>query len=292
MSAPSLPTLLWTHWQASSPVEIGVACGAGLYLLGVRRTRTRWPARRTAAFLAGLALITVALVSGIGAEDDTLLSDHMVQHLLLLQAAPLLLLAGRPGLLALRAAPAASRRGLAGAFERLRPLTRPGVCLATFTLVVVGTHLPAFYDATLRHLWLHELEHGLYLLAGALMWWPVLDADPLPRRRLNGLARLAYIVVAMVPMTVVGAYLSRDVHLAYTPYAAPARSLGISPVIDQQLGGTIMWVLGSMVMVVAGLWLAMAAMVDEERRMQVRERRHDELGSVSLGGGPAVGGRP
>jgi putative membrane protein len=288
MSAPSLPTLLWTHWAPSTSVEAGVACAAGLYLLGVHRTRSRWPPRRTAAFLGGLGIIVLALVSGIGAEDDTLLSDHMVQHLLLLEVAPLLLLAGHPGLLALRAAPVASRRSLAGAFERLRPLTHPGVCLGVFTVVVLGTHVPAFYDATLRHVWLHELEHGLYLAAGTLMWWPVLDADPLPRRRLNGLGRLAYIILAMIPMTVVGAYLSRDVHLAYAPYAAPAQTLGISAIVDQQLGGMIMWVLGSMVMILAGLWLAMAAMVDEERRLQVRERHHDDLGGLEL---PQLGGR-
>ena len=50
-----------------------------------------------------------------------------------------------------------------------------------FAAVVVLTHLPAFYDATLRAPRLHYGEHVLYLLAGLLMWSPLLDGDPAPR---------------------------------------------------------------------------------------------------------------
>ena len=54
------------------------------------------------------------------------------------------------------------------------------------------THLPAFYDATLRHPALHDLEHALYLVAGLLLWSPLLDGDPAPRApaRRSGPARL------------------------------------------------------------------------------------------------------
>ena len=68
------------------------------------------------------------------------------------------------------------------------------------------------------------------------------------------------------------------------PTAAPAHALGISAVVDQQQAGAIMWVLGSTLMVLAGLWQAMAALVAEERRLQARERAADA--------GPAEGARP
>jgi cytochrome c oxidase assembly factor CtaG len=138
---------------------------------------------------------------------------------------------------------------------------------------VLGTHLPAFYDATLTTPVLHDAEHLIYVAAGALMWWPIVDADPMPRRRLDGFGRLAYLIAAMLPMTILGAYLDRATSLVYAGYAAPARALGISAVTDQQQAGAIMWVLGSTLMIAAGLWQAMAAMVDEERRLQVREQR-------------------
>jgi putative membrane protein len=138
--------------------------------------------------------------------------------------------------------------------------------------VVGGSHVPGFYDATLRHPALHDAEHVAYLTAGMVMWWPLLDADPLAPRRLDGFARLAYVIAAMVPMTLLGAWLDRATSLVYAGYGPPAHALGISAVTDQQQAGAIMWVLGSTVMIAAGLWQAMAAMTEEERRLQVRER--------------------
>jgi putative copper resistance protein D len=273
VSAPTLPTLLWHAWEPAWSLDVEAALAVLLYAVGVRRARSRWPARRAVAFVAGVACVVVALQSGIDAFDDRMLSDHMVQHLLLLQVAPLLLLAGRPGLLLLRAAPASARPWLVRRLETLRPATTPVACLAVFGVTVLATHLPGFYDATLRHPALHEAEHIVYVLAGLLLWWPLLDADPLARRRLDGMARLVYLIAAMVPMTVLGAYLDRHTTLVYTGYGAPARALGISAVADQQQAGAIMWVVGSTLMILAGLWQAMAAMVEEERRMVVRERR-------------------
>ena len=197
MSPPALPTLLWHAWAPTWSLDVEAVLAGLLYLLAVRRTRSRWPARRTAAFLAGIACVLVALQSGIDAYGDRMLSVHMVQHLLLLELAPLLVLAGRPGLLLLRAAPRSARPVLVRGLERLRPLTHPIACLAVFGVVVAATHLPGFYDATLRSPALHDAEHVLYLLAGLLMWWPLLDPDPLARHRLDGFARLVYVIAAM-----------------------------------------------------------------------------------------------
>ena len=70
MIAPSLPSLLVSHWHPSGVPDLAVAAAAALYLGGMARIHTRWPLRRTAAFLAGLACILVATDSGIGAYDD------------------------------------------------------------------------------------------------------------------------------------------------------------------------------------------------------------------------------
>ena len=275
MTAAQLLSLAGRGWQPLWSLDVLAALGTGLYLAAGRRVSRGWPWSWTLAFLAGIACVLVALQSGVGGFDDRLLSDHMVQHLLLLELAPLLLLAGRPGILLLRSTPPGGRPALARRLRRLRPLTHPITCLAVFWSTVWLTHLPAFYDATLRHAALHDAEHVLYLSAGALMWWPILDGDPLPGWRLNGFARLAYVIVAMLPMTLLGGYLDREMALVYSGYAAPARALGISAVADQQQAGAIMWVLGSSLMVVCGLWQAMAALIEEERRLQIRERLAD-----------------
>jgi len=77
----------------------------------------------------------------------------------------------------------------------------------------------------------------------------------------------------MVPMTIVGAYLDRNGSLVYRAYATPAHALGISALGDQAQAGAIMWVGGGMVMVAVGVWAAMAALVEEERRQAARDAR-------------------
>jgi cytochrome c oxidase assembly factor CtaG len=146
-----------------------------------------------------------------------------------------------------------------------------------FGAVVVLTHLPTVYDAAVRHAWVHYAEHALYVLAGLLMWSPLVDGDPAPRHRLSGLGRLVYLIVAMLPMALVGAYLNRQATLVYPAYGPPAHALGISALNDQAQAGAIMWVVGDVIMVAVGLWAALAAMVAEERRLLARESRSDSL---------------
>ncbi len=272
-------SLFVSHWHTAWSLDFTAAVAVGLYARAVGRVRGRWPWLRSLSFAAGVACIVVALQSGIDSLDDLLLSVHMVQHLLLLMVAPLLLLLGQPMLLALRALPGEPRRTLARTLTRASAHLRPLPCLAVFTVVVLLTHLPAFYDATLRHPLLHEAEHVLYLGAGLLLWWPILDIDPVPSHRLGGLGRLLYLLVSMAPMALVGAYLDRHQSLVYAPYGPAAHALGISAVADQQHAGAIMWVAGSMIMTVVGLWAVMSALLAEERR-----QRRSEAKSMSPSG--------
>lgn len=266
-------SLLLSHWQVDPSVVVPLAAVAALYLFAGARLRGRWPWRRTASFLAGLGCLLVALQSGIDAYDDRLLSVHMIQHTLILLLAPLLLLGGRPIVLGLAALPPAHRGRPARLLARTRGLASPAGALAVFAGVVLLTHLPAFYDAAVRHAPIHYAEHALYLMAGLLMWSPLVDGDPAPRHRLSGLGRLGYLIVAMLPMAVVGAYLNRHATLVYPAYGPPAHALGVSALDDQGQAGAIMWVVGSSLMVAVGLWAALAAMVAEERRLVARETR-------------------
>jgi cytochrome c oxidase assembly factor CtaG len=165
------------------------------------------------------------------------------------------------------------RKAVAKALARLRGYTRPLPALVAFGAVVVLTHLPSLYDVALGHQALHYAEHALYLSAGLIMWSPLIDGDPAPRHRLSGFGRLAYLIAAMMPMALVGAYLNRHATLMYPPYRGPAHALGISALDDQAVAGAIMWVIGNTIMVAVGLWAAVAAMVAEERRQLARDAR-------------------
>jgi putative membrane protein len=270
MNSTSLPSLWLSHWHLTWSLDLEAFACAAVYTLAARRVSSGWPRRRTGSFLAGIACILVALQSGIDSYDDRMLSVHMVQHMLLLMLAPLLLLGGRPLILALRTLPRRRRPVLARTLTRIRPFTSPPICIAVFSAVLVLSHLPSFYDATLRHTALHDAEHAAYLLAGLLLCWPILDGDPVPAHRLGGLGRLIYMLAAMPAMGLVGAYLNRHPTLVYPGYGPPARMLGISAVVDQQ-AGAIMWVAGSVIMTAVGLWAVVSALLAEERRQQARE---------------------
>src|SRR5689334_18236021 len=97
-----------TTWQFAPLVSAALAVAGAAYLAGAWRVGRRhparpWPRRRTLAFLLGLAVIAIAVQSSAGAYDDVLFSAHMVQHLLLIMAAPPLLVYGRPVTLLLHA---------------------------------------------------------------------------------------------------------------------------------------------------------------------------------------------
>src|SRR6516225_1373596 len=124
-----LPAFGWhavlTQWEFAPVVTAATGAAAVAYLWGAWRVARRHPARpwpwwRTALFLSGLAVVVLATQSRIGAYDDVLAWDHMVQHLLLLMVAPPLLVAGHPAA-ACQPEPAA-HLGQAGG-----PLPRRGV---------------------------------------------------------------------------------------------------------------------------------------------------------------------
>lgn len=282
-AAPSMLSLLLGHWELDWGIDAAASLYLALYLWGLARVRGRWPLRRTLCFAAGVLTVLLALQSGIDRYDDRLLSVHMVQHMLLLMLAPALVLLGQPVRLALKALPSPHRASLAQLLERSRTLTRPASCLAIFTVVLVGAHLSAFYDATLRHPLLHDCEHAAFLLAGLLLWWPLLGDDPLVRRRLGGIGRILYMLAAMPPMAVIGAYLDRTTKLVYEPYAAPAHALGVNALVNQQQAGAIMWVSGGCLLAAGGIYAAMSAMADEERRLRKREAAlaRERLGRIA-----------
>jgi len=248
------------EWTVAPPLATLTAAGAA-YALGVRRAR-RWPARRSLAFGAGLAVLALALLSGVDIWADRLQSVHMVQHTLLLLVAPLLLCAGAPVSLALRTM--RSPRRTAAALRRL-PL-HPAVGLAVLTATMLTIHLTALYEADGV---LHDAEHVWLVTAGLLFWAPLVGADPAPHRAGAG-GRIAITLAAMAPMGALSAVL-----LTAPPrsaqYAAGAAAAGVDPVADQRAAAVVMWVGGGLIVTTAALALAGIALWQEEARMRRRE---------------------
>lgn len=239
-----------------------------LYAYGLWRAPARRRTWAAAAWFAGLAALAVATSPPLERAADRALSMHMVQHELLgLVAAPLLA-AGAPVRLALAASGRATRLRL-GRILHARPvaaLAHPAVGAALFSGVLLAVHVPAVYDLTLRSGAFHAGVHAALLWSALLLWMGLLGADPLPRRA-SATATIAALVVAMGAMAALGATLAAQPHVVYAPYARGGA------LADQHVAGGLMSVGGMVVLVPLLLALAWRALVAEERRATVRERR-------------------
>ncbi len=222
---------------------------------------TRLAKGRLCAFLAGLATIYVALASPIEPFASLLLQVHMVQHLLLLMAAPPLLWLGAPMLPLLRGLPRPIRTyWIAPLFRStfLRTLfgrlTHPAVALIVFTAASWGWHVPALYDLALRSPGWHYLQHACFLGAGLLFWYPVVRPYPARPRWPLGLL-FPYLILADLQNTLLSALLTFSDHVLYPYYTTVPRLAGQSALADQATAGVLMWVPGSAVFLLPLFWI-------------------------------------
>jgi putative membrane protein len=251
----------WTF----DPAVVLLICALLLYLLGSARTvtprRTRRAERvRACCFYAALATLGIALCSPIDRLAEQLFWVHMVQHVLLIMvAAPLLVLA-RPWVRIWRAVPLAWRRSVGRGLSHgrrgapLRDLAvlvgGPTASFVMFAVVLLGWHIPALFDATLRSEGVHVLEHALFFSTAILFWKQVIPSPPL-RARLGAPARACYAAGAMVVSWILAVALAVAPHALYPHYAHLSwRPGGISALTDQQLAAGIMWVPGSITLVI------------------------------------------
>ena len=171
------------------------------------------------SFLAlGIAALWIVVASPLSHLDHHLLTAHMVQHLLLmLAAAPLVLLGARPML------------------TRWNP--HPAFCWLAGAVTVIVWHVPAIFELALRsHFW-HTFEHASFFIAGLLFWWPVIQ----PGKTASWLVPL-YLFLATLPCDALSAFLAFCGRIVYQPYASMNGHSGLSPLDDQALAGALMWV--------------------------------------------------
>ena len=125
-----------------------------------------------------------ATSSGIAAYDTTLLSVHMVQHMILGMVVPLFCALGAPVTLALRTLPRRPRGWLLAVLHSrvAKVLTFAPLTFALYVLSPWALYFTGWYDATLHSPALHELMHVHLVLIGALFFTPILGIDPVPGR--------------------------------------------------------------------------------------------------------------
>ncbi len=154
-----------------------------------RPDRTRQRRLRSIWFYCGLAVLLIAVQSPVDYWADDYFFVHMIQHLLLMFAAPTLIVAGAPWQPLLAGLPGhsgktATREVMTAAWSRpLRAvggfMLRPWISIIFFNLVMIFWHLPGPFDLAERnpaaHIW---LMHSTFFLAGVLFWLQFIESAP------------------------------------------------------------------------------------------------------------------
>ena len=219
-----------------------------------RPDRTRQRRRRSAWFYAGLAVLLIAVQSPIDYWADDYFFVHMIQHLLLMFAAPTLIVAGAPWQPLLDALPgesgkAATREVLTARWTRpLRAmggtLLRPWVSIVIFNIVMIVWHLPGPFDLAERnqavHIW---LMHASFFIAGILFWLQFIGSPPF-RIKLTPVSQASALVLTNVVMWVIAMAMGFLSSTSWYPVYNHVPGVTLPAFADQQIGAGILWICG------------------------------------------------
>ncbi|TBL29745.1 cytochrome c oxidase assembly protein [Verrucosispora sp. NA02020] len=273
-------TAVVTEARLDNWLAVVLVVAAALYLYGVHRLRLRgdrWPIARTVFFLGpGLGGIASVTVSGLHAYDTTLLSVHMVQHMVLSMIAPIFLALGAPVTLALRTLPTRPRKRLLAVLHSrvVRIWTFPLVAFAIFVVNPFALYFTDLYRYTLENVWAHEVVHAHFIMTGCLFFWPLVGLDPLPGRW--PYPGRALLMLLSVPFhTVLGLTVMQSSTLFGGDWYPSLGLAWADPWDDQVLAGGILWAGGEFVSVTMLGVLVVQWMRSAEREARRVDRELD-----------------
>ena len=269
MLAASIP--VDGSWTFAPIVLVALVGYAVAYALRWRRARAQGGARaasmaRLALWMTGVALLFVALISPVDRIGEQLAAVHMVQHLLIADLAPICLTLGLTKWI-LRPVTRRIHR-----IERAAgPFGHPAFGVVAYVGAMWLWHVPALYDAALRHGGVHVIEHLTFGAAGLLYWWHLLS--PIRSRlRLSGLGPVMYMASTKLLVGFLGVLLAFAPNVLYPFYEAGGDRWGLSTLDDQHVAGLIMALEQSLVMGIALAYLFVRMLAESDAEDQRAER--------------------
>jgi putative copper resistance protein D len=265
----------------------------GAYLVGVRVLKNRgdsWPVARTASWLLGMSLLIFTTSGSLNAYQEYLFSVHMIAHMSLTMAIPVLLVPGAPVTLLMRAVQKRSDESK-GVREwvlwavHTKPamfIAHPGFAAVNFAASLVIFYFTPIFDwATREHIG-HQWMIVHFLITGYLFVQSLIGIDPGPAR-VSYPFRLVTLIAVMAFHAFFGVALMTGSGLLLPDwFGAMGRTWGLSPLEDQQQGGAIAWGIGelptiALAIIVSWQWFK------SDRRDSVRlDRASNRTGNQDL----------
>jgi cytochrome c oxidase assembly factor CtaG len=254
------------------PVALGLlVAAAAWYFLSVRRLTAAgrsWPTARSASFAAAWMLVAISVFSGLSRFTPTNFTAYGALFIMVGMAAPALLALSAPLRLALLLHP--ERAAL---LDRLpaRIIAFPLVTWILFAVSIFVLFLTGLFNDTLTSSTDQQLVFLGLLVVGYLHYWPVVDADPIPRR-IAYWPRVLYLLLIFPVYAILGMTLeSQETRLA------PGISLG-----SLHLGAAIIWVAGETVALTGAIWIFAQWLRNDQRRAQAHDAGNQEAAERQL----------
>jgi cytochrome c oxidase assembly factor CtaG len=138
-------------------------------------------------------------------------------------------------------------------------MTHPVGAFLMFSIAMLGWHLPGPFEFALSSDYWHAVEHGCFIVAGMLFWYPIVQPWPAVERW-SRLTLVPYMVLADIENSMLAAFMVFSGRLLYPSYAGTPRIGGISAATDQIAAGAIMWVPGSIVFLIPAVAMVLGAL--------------------------------
>lgn len=261
-------------WKFPFTIWAPVLVVAALYLVGYARIRSHprpmFSRYRPWCFIGGLAALLVSLDGPMDRYADVDLAVHMTQHIMLLYLVAPLIVFGAPLTMVVRVL----RPPMRGRYIRpiaksraVHVLSSPWLAAAICAADLLASHFTPWYNLSLEHPLVHDLEHLSYLLVGLLLWETLLGADPVVLARAPS-QRILALFALMPVMVAIGVVFIVWPHPLYAYYPSLPAPWGVESFVmsRQTLAGVLMWAPSLFVSLAAAAYISVQWFRADERR--------------------------
>src|SRR5450631_3767382 len=264
-----------------------------LYLVGVRRMRARgdlWPAARTIGWVLGWAIFVWATSGAPGVYGRVLFSAHMVLHMTVSMAVPILLVLAAPVTLALRTL-TPRRDNTLGPRELLLTVIHsrymavignPIVAAVIFFGSLIVFYYSPLFELALRTHTGHVLMTTHFLLAGYLFAWVLVGIDPGPKRWPPVMLLLILFGTISFHAFFGVALTSGTTLLAPTFFPGLHLPWAVDLLADQRTGGAVAWGIGELPTLILALLVTLAWVRSDKAESTRLDRQADRDDDAEL----------
>jgi putative copper resistance protein D len=283
----------FTQWKVDILWALVAFWAIGAYLTAVRRLRARgdsWPIARTISWISGMLLLFFTTSGSLNVYQEYLFSIHMVAHMVLTMAIPVLLVPGAPVTLLMRAVQKRSdeSRGIrewvlwAVHTKYAQFVAHPLVAAVNFAAsLVVFYFTPLFEWATREHIG-HQWMVIHFLITGYLFVQALVGIDPGPTRVVFPL-RIVLLIGTMAFHAFFGlAVMGSSGLLLPDWFGAMGRTWGLPPLEDQESGGAIAWGIGEIPTIILTIIVCVQWFRSDNRDSKRLDRASDRSGNKDL----------